>query len=417
MYTTTTKHIGRRTFSLAALGALALSACGSGERADFEETGGSGASDGGGSAASDDGGATASDDGGATAADADLPRLEAGFTVEEFTKDVTVASTLQPKNSTVITPTGVLSIDGLQEIATVSAESVGLEAEKGEDGEALDLAPADGEVLRAIELSFAPSSGDEAALDEAAPLTDISISVGGSQTHLAEIDGEYSNRILISVPKDGSAFLVVSSEGHDQMVDLLTGERQADEVAAAYYRSDRLQEPHHTFPLPVDPFPVLYSDEADSEVTTTTAFQAATLGLTAWTETTGWADPGSAWLVMEWSAAITLNTEIPGLVRATDYSATASVTVDGETTTDEIHEDKLNLNSSNSEERTLVVAVPVDVSSATVSVSGGFSLEIDPGVYEIDGPLDRTFESEDLTVDFPGTDSTPSAAPSDGGGS
>ncbi|GAA4520481.1 hypothetical protein GCM10023160_05840 [Brachybacterium paraconglomeratum] len=412
MYNTTTQHIGRRTFSLAALGALALSACGSGQRADFEETGGSDASDGGGSAGSDAGGATAPD------ATADLPRLEAGFTVEEFTKDVTVASTLQPKNSTVITPTGVLSIDRLQEIATVSAESVGLEAEMGEDGEALDLAPADGEVLRAVELSFTPFNGGEAALDEASPLTDISISMGGSQTHLAEIDGEYSTRNLISVPKDGSASLVVSSEGHDQMVDLLTGERQADEVAAAYYRSDRVQEPHHTFPLSVDPFPVLYSDDADSEVTTTTSFQAATLGLTAWTETTGWADPGSAWLVMEWSSAITISTEIPGLVRATDYSAAASVTVDGETTTDEIHEDKLNLNSSNkSGERTLVVAVPVDVSSATVSMSGGFSLQIDPGVYEIEGSLDRTFESEDLTVDFPGTGSTPSAAPSDGGGS
>lgn len=411
MRSTTTKHIDRRAFGVALLGTLALSACSTGSRAGFEETDGTGASDEG-SAASDGGGASAPD------ATANLPRLEAGFTVEEFTKDVTVSDALHPKNCTVVTPTGVLTIDGVQEIATVTAESVGLEAETDPDGEALDFAPADGEVLRAVDLSFAPSGETEGLQAEPSPITDLTISARGSQAHLAEIDGDYSARVLISVPEDGSASLVVSSEGHDQMVDLLTGERQDDPVAAVYYRSDRVQEPHHTFPVSVDPFPVLYDGEADSETTTTTSFQATALELTAWTEKNGWAEPGGAWLVMTWQSEITVDTEIPGLIKATGFSATATVTVDGESTTDEVHDDDLMLSpSSNSEERTMVVAVPADVSSATVSMSGGFSLQIDSGVYEIEGSLDRTFESEELTVDFPDGGSESRNQSSDGGSS
>ncbi|MGP9844007.1 hypothetical protein [Brachybacterium sp. 107] len=410
MRSTTTKHIDRRAFGVAILGTLALSACSSGSRAGFEKSDGSGSSDGGSGAS--DGGAPTPD------ATAGLPRLEEGFTAEEFTKDVTASESLHPKNSTVVTPTGVLTIDGVQEIATVTAESVGLEAETDADGDALDFAPADGEVLRAVDLSFAPSGDTDGLQEPSSPITDLTISARGSQAHLAEIDGDYSARVLISVPKDGSASLVVSSEGHNQMVDLLTGERQDDPVAAVYYRSDRVQEPHHTFPVSVDPFPVLYDGEADSETTTTTSFQATTLELTAWTEKNGWAEPGGAWLVMTWQSEITIDTEIPGLIKATGFSATATVTVDGESTTDEVHDDDLMLSpSSNSEERTMVVAVPADVSSATVSMSGGFSLQIDSGAYEIKGSLDREFSSKELTVDFPDGGSGESVQPSDGGGS
>src|SRR5699024_9383947 len=275
-----TTRFGRRAFGLAAFGALALSACGSEEIARFTDTGGSGASDGGGAGASDGGGG-ASDGGGTGAATADLPQLEAGFTVENFTKDVTVSNTPQPQNNTVITPTGTLTIDGVQEIATVPAEAVDLEAEMDEDGEELDFAAAEGEVLRAFDLSFAPEDDDDLAYDDGPPPTDLSIRAGGSQTHLAELDLEDSTRILVSVPQDGSAALVVSSEGHDQLVDLLTGERQDDDVAAAYYRADRVQEPHHTFPVSVEPFPVLYDGEPDNDIDATVSFQATTLTLTA----------------------------------------------------------------------------------------------------------------------------------------
>ncbi|MDN6330095.1 MAG: hypothetical protein L0J84_12235, partial [Brachybacterium sp.] len=293
MRTTTTARLGRRSFGLAAVGALALTACGSGEVAGFEDTGGSGASDAGGS------------DGGGDASAADLPPLDPGFLKEEFTKDVTVTSTLQPENSTVITPTGTLSIDGLQELAAVPAEAVDLEPELDEDGEVLDYAAVQGEVLRALDLSFTPAGEDAPGGGDGLPPTDVSIRAGGSQSHLAELDGDYSDRILLSVPEDGSAVLVVSSEGHDQLVDLLTGERRDDDVAAVYYREGRVQEPHHTFPASVDPFPVLYDGEADHDIDATVSFQATTLTLTAWTADTGWAEPGGAWLVMDWSSEIT----------------------------------------------------------------------------------------------------------------
>src|SRR5699024_660769 len=326
----TTTRFGRRAFGLAAVGALALSACGSEEIARFTDTGGSGASDGGGAGASDGGGG-ASDGGGTGAATADLPQLEAGFTVENFTKDVTVSNTLQPQNNTVITPTGTLTIDGVQEIATVPAEAVDLEAEMDEDGEELDFAAAEGEVLRALDLSFAPEDDDDLAYDDGPPPTDLSIRAGGSQTHPADRD-----------------------------------------------RADRVQEPHHTFPVSVEPFPVLYDGEPDDDIDATVSFQATTLTLTAWTEETGWAEPGGAWLVMDWSSEITVDTSTPGLVEAGSYSAVASVTVDGETTTDEVHADELLLSpSSNEEERTLVVPVSAEMSAATVSMSGEFSVEVD----------------------------------------
>src|SRR5699024_12489134 len=103
--------------------------------------------------------------------------------------------------------------------------------------EQLDVAAAEGAGRRAGGLSYAPEEDDARAYDDGPPPTDLSIRAGGSQTHLAELDLEDSTRILVSVPQDGSAALVVSSEGHDQLVDLLTGERQDDDVAAAYYRA------------------------------------------------------------------------------------------------------------------------------------------------------------------------------------
>src|SRR5699024_12833921 len=99
--------------------------------------------------------------------------------------------------------------------------------------EELDFAAAEGEVLRALDLSFAPEDDDDLAYDDGPPPTDLSIRAGGPQTHLAELDLEDSTRTLVSVPQDGCAALVVSSEGHDQPGDLLTGERQDDDVAAA----------------------------------------------------------------------------------------------------------------------------------------------------------------------------------------
>ena len=93
MHSTTTARFGRRSFGLAAVGAFALAACGSEETAEFEDAGGSSASDEGG--ASDGGGA-------APDATAGLPQLDAGFTVEDFTKDVTVSDTLQPEKNTEI---------------------------------------------------------------------------------------------------------------------------------------------------------------------------------------------------------------------------------------------------------------------------------------------------------------------------
>lgn len=407
--------VGRRAFGLAVVGALALSACGSDDTAGFDVSGGS---DGGGGG-SDSGGASdggTSDGGGEIPAN--LPRLDAGFTAEGFTKDVTVTATMQPTNSTVVTPTGTLTIAGLQEIATVPADALELDAERGADGEELDYAAAEGEVLRALDLSFTPFGEDSWSSDDDLPLTDLSLSATGTQTHLAEITRSYEERFLLSVPEDGSGRLIVSSEGHDQVVDLFTGEREEDEVAAAYYRGDRVQEPHHTFPVPVDPYPVLYDGKEDSEIVPEVSFQATTLTLTAWTKEKGWAEPGRAWLVLDWISECSLATEVPGLVDVGEYAAVATVDVDGETTTDKITLDKvLYAPSTSTEESTLVVPVAVDMAAATISMSGSLSLSINGSrdSYELDGSGDREFSSEPLTVEFSDAEAATDPQPSDGG--
>jgi hypothetical protein len=402
----TTYRFGRRAFGLAVLGALALSACSDEQSAEFDPAGGTGGSDGGGGSASD-------------AAAADLPPLEPGLVVEEFTKEVTVADTLQPTAGTVITPTGTLSIEGVQELSSVPGEAVDQEPETGEDGEELEFAAAPGEVLRALDLTFTATSEDLSGEGAGTPLTDISIRAGGAQTHLAEIDGGYENRLLVSVPQDGSAMLVISCDGHDQLVDLLTGERQEDDVAAAYYREGRVQEPHHTFPIQVDSIPVLRKGAADGEVTSEVALQAETLTLTAWTPENGWAEPGGAWLVLGWSSSIGLTSLRTGLVSTNGYTVTASLTVDGETTTDEISEDRVPFGSPASPATsTLVAPVSVDTTTATVSMSGSFSLEISEArtAYSLDGSGDREFSSEELAIGLLADGSAPSAQPSDGGG-
>src|SRR5699024_7255292 len=149
----------------------------------------------------------------------DLPQLDPGFHQEDFTKDVTVTSTPNPENSTVNTPTGTLSIDGLQELTSVPADAVDLDPELDADGEALDFAAAQGEVLRAVARWCSPVAVRAPGGGDGVPAWALAFGGGGSQTHLVEIVGRHAGRILLSVPEDGSAVLVVSSEGHGQVVD------------------------------------------------------------------------------------------------------------------------------------------------------------------------------------------------------
>lgn len=412
MHSTTTR-LGRRAFGLALLGTLALSACGTDEAASFDT--GDGGSDGGGAS---DGGSDENAGGADNAILANLPRLDAGFLVTDFTKDITVTATLQPTKNTVITPTGTLSIGTLQEVATVAADAVGLEAELDEDGEVLDFAAADGEVLRAMDLTFTPFDEDAWMSGESEPVTDLSIRASGSQSHLAELTGRYEDRILVSVPEDGSGVLVVSCEGHDQLLDLSTGEREEDEIAAAYYRSNRIQELHHTFPVSVKSIPVLYGGGADSEITPEISLRATSLSLTAWTKQTGWADAGGAWLVLNWTSECGIATEVPGVVDKKEYSAVATMEAGGESSTDKVTRDSVNFApSSTKDESTLVMPVPVDLAAATLSMSGTLTISMDAarGSYAMDASGDLTFSSEPLTVEFTEDSGASSPEPSDSG--
>src|SRR5690606_36779955 len=123
----------------------------------------------------------------------------------------------------------------------------------------------------------------------------------------------------------GSGVLGVSCEGHDQLLDLSTGEREEDEIAAADYRSNRIQELHHTLPVSVKSIRVLYGGGADSENTPEISLRATSLSLTAWTQQTGWSAAGGAWFVLNCTSECGIVTEVPWVVDEKEYSAVSTM--------------------------------------------------------------------------------------------
>jgi hypothetical protein len=101
-----------------------------------------------------------------------------------------------------------------------------------------------------------------------------------------------------------------------------------------------------------------------------------------------------------------------------EISANLAVTVDGETTEDELFlEDQYN-SSGSDDTVTTIVPVPADMTGATVSVSGNYTVDLQWGGSDskIDGSKDHDFTTKELEVDFPDDGSGAGPDPSDAGG-
>lgn len=195
----------------------------------------------------------------------ELPQAESGLVLEEVSQAATVTETIRPERSEIITP-------------------------------------ADGEEFRILEITFAPQDNSDQfwSQDVSDASASLAVNAGGAQSHLHDLDNDQSHRILISAPQDSSTQLVVSSEGHDQSVDVLTGEREEDQIAAGYYRQVTQQDPNHTFPADTLVFPVEDSDGwnvDDTEIEPD--YHVSSVWLAGWVDDGEWADSDEVWLGVE----------------------------------------------------------------------------------------------------------------------
>lgn len=376
--TTTRTHFIRSGVGLAALSVLMLAGCGSANEAAGFEPGA---------------GATSEETSAAPAPTEDAAggeSLEPGFVYDDISKDVTSTANLRPENDRVVVPNGTLTINSVQDVSTVNGENLGLDAVDGGYG------ASEGEALRVVDVTFTPN---EEFPDSDAPTSDLSIRAGGAQEHLHTLDGEQDHRILVSAAEDGTTQLVVSSEGHDQSVDVLTGERTEDDVAAAYYLPTPRQEPHHAFPIDDDLFPTKATTRPAEDVTTSYSFQVDAAMLSAWTVKDGWAEPGEAWLVVDWKYEVTADHPvIPGSIER--FDAALAIKVGDEVTEDKVHDEKKTGDVDGT--RSTSVAVPIDTTDIAISVAGNVVIDMLSGSgLQMAGETTGDFASDELKISFP----------------
>lgn len=393
-----------QSFSLLALLGLALTACGG---------------DGDASANTDAESSTEVDE----ASEPESPRLESGYFHQDFGQNSAVTDTVRPGDAgRIVTPSGTLNIESVETIDSVRAEDIGLEpvfpepeepAESAEEEDVttdvsqmdpLDYVAAEGEGLRVITMSF-DGTDDEAGYDV---ISALSVLHGGAQNHVADLSSDQSFRVLIAAAEDGSSQVVVSADGHDQHVNILTGEREDDEVAAGYYRQVTNQDLNHSLSAPTstvdivedgsnaegtDDYGRVYSSDLDFEAYLTSA------RLAGWAPGEGWATEGEAWLVLDWESTADLNFTHSAYGGLEELSVQLEIDADGETfqVEEHIREESGYVPSIFTEPTVSAVAVPISTTDVTVKAISQVGLTVNDSWYSVDP---NTFELETDAREF-----------------
>ena len=197
---TTSPTIGRSFAAVVLIAIFALTAC-SGELADTKDQTGSGTQE------------------------PQLPTAEPGIIFADFPESATVVETLRPEPDHVTTPVGTLTIEGVEVVEAVPAAAIDVVSNEF-DGEAL---PAEGEIFRILNLSYASDQSEVTENDEQ-PYAILALRSDGREIHLSHLATGQEHRILVSVPDDGKAHLVVSFDGEEQYVDVATGDHLNDGI-------------------------------------------------------------------------------------------------------------------------------------------------------------------------------------------
>lgn len=419
-----TRPLGRAAIALAAVGAVTLAGCSEGEVAEFDD-----APEATQNTAPEGDRAEGSAETAEATADAAEHTAEplvadAGLVHEDISQSPAVLDTLRPESGTVITPAGTLTVQEVEVIDSVPAEELGLAGDDGQgqgeaaaeggevEGEEATEGPgpdqvraADGEEFRILTMSFTPDQATERWGDDA-PQADASLALNldGVQSHLHDLDGALDLRILFSVPQDGSGRLTISSEGHDQFVDVLTGEREEDEIAAGYYREVTTQDLNHTFPLDSDRVTLQHehSEDRDGEGVVDYDLRVNSVGLTGWSAEQGWAAPDEMWLVVDWAYEVTADNDVYVATRTSDLDVTLTADLGGQTVEGNVK--SAETRRSNSAEIVTVLAVPIDTVDLTLSLSGTTQFEA-AGNYDVadEAQASLDFATDPLEVVFPDT--------------
>lgn len=290
-----------------------------------------------------------------------------------------------------------------------------------EAGSGEDLGPAEGKQLSLVSMGYtsndtgqnpAYSSGDDTlSTDELASPT-LAVDKDGQSRELPKLDEDGQRTYLMSLPAEGKAEIVVTQDGHEQRLDLTTGKRLADDVASTYYREKtepvEISEPL-TFPDTTVKVGGGDTNEYERKVELTT--ELAEAGLTPWTKEKGWAEDGTAWLVIDGKAGI----EPEASLTPSKAKITYSLASGGEEKADfavaaEGYSDKFSE----------VVSVPVETEK--LEVTGSAKINLKDSSLDIQGDNPRTVKTKQpYAIDFgpaysaPGesTDDDSSSAPTE----
>lgn len=226
-------------------------------------------------------------------AEPDLPKADPDLLMTSVSPgSVTVTDVVKPgEKGKVITPDGTLIV-----------ESLGVAESISPDGEPPQQA-ADGHKLLVLSTNWENQSG-YSDLDTTALL-----SVAGKQTDITDalIDayGSDETTLLVSVPDDEASSLSISYAGHDQIVDLATGERQPDPVTDVFYRPVTYQDVVKSASFGPTAY---YTSDSGSAQEGTYKIEIDWATLTPFVATEaggqGWAPEGSAWLFIGFNDSV-----------------------------------------------------------------------------------------------------------------
>lgn len=336
--------------------------------------------------------------------DSQFPEAQPGLIHHDISKSLTVAESLRPEQNQIITPAGTLSVGTVEVLDTVEAADIGMDipVESTGDEPQTTVQPTPGEVFRIVTFRFEPHTMEDKSPEEL-PAASLSLNNTGQQTHLYDFDSSEDFRILFSVPQDGDAQLVIASEGHEQHIDVLTGERVVteDDPAAGYYRDTTHQDINHRFPIDDDVIQVLSGFDSPGEeddATISYDLQLRSASLSGWTPDHGWASPGDAWLSIDWGYDFTndyLRSSVPPRLVETDLTLTADLN-------DMTLEDRVVEEDGSRDDVLSVLSVPVDTTDVTLSIAGTTEFILEDMVYAIVPGQDTTLPiaTETLAVEF-----------------
>lgn len=187
----------------------------------------------------------------------------------------------KPERNLVVVPGGKVEVIEVGEVKTLPG-----------DEQAPLYRPADGEEFRAISFRVSTDLGYKSAVD-ISPAFAVEVAGRKSPLRLPEADSfgsshpaEDPQQVVVSVPKEHDASLLVSVAGVDQAISVRSGERTSTN-AAAYYRANTKVAVNKQFPN-------RSFSRGDFEIQHQVTFTEAEL--TPFDPQQGWAPAGRSWL-------------------------------------------------------------------------------------------------------------------------